>query len=238
MSGITTRQQTIQHLAQQLRQVERTRKRPGAGGESLSTGIPGLDRLLPERGFPPGTLVEWLSSGTGSGTGTLAFQIAANILRKNENCVVIDPHQTFFPVASGVDRMIVVHPLNEREALWAWEQSLRCSGVAVVMGWLDQLPNQTYRRLQLAAETGGAMGFLLRPAIHRSQPAWADVRFRVESLPTKELDSGRRLTVEMVHCRGRAGGGILKLDMDDETGDVRVVPELAAATHSVYSAGA
>ena len=238
MSEIATRQQTIQHLAQQLRQVERTRHKPGTGRESLSTGITGLDRLLPERGLLPGTLVEWLSAGNGSGAGTLAFKVAAEMLPDNANCVVIDPRETFFPAASRLDRVIVVHPADERETLWVWEQSLRCSGVAVVIGWIDRLPNQVYRRLKLAAETGGAMGFLLRPAAHRSQPSWADVRFQVESLPTKELDAGRRLTVELLHCRGRAGGGILKLDIDDETGDVRVVPELAAATHSVCSAGA
>jgi hypothetical protein len=111
--------------------------------------------------------------------------------------------------------------------------------VAVVIGWLGRLPNQTYRRLQLAAESGGAMGFLLRPAAFRSGPSWADIRFQVESLPAKQIDAGRLLTIELVHCRGRAGeDNIVKLDIDDETGDVRLVPQLAAATDSICSTGA
>jgi len=236
---MTPRKQAIENLSQQLRQVERTHRRPGAGQESRSTGISALDRLLPEQGLPPGTIVEWLSAGAGSGAGTLAFHVAANLLQQNGNCIVIDPHHLFYPLASHLKEVTVVHPSEEREALWAWEQSLRCPGVAVVIGWLGRLPNQTYRRLQLAAETGGARGFLLRPAVFRSCPSWADVRFQVESLPAKQIDSGRLLTIELVHCRGRAGeDNIVKLDIDDETGDVRLVPPLAAATNSICSTGA
>lgn len=238
MSGIPTRKQTLQHLSRKLREAERTRRRPVAGRESLSTGISALDRLLPEQGLPPGTLVEWLSAGPGSGAGTLAFKVTASLLRPNGNCIVIDPQRTFYPLASGLEEMTVVYPADEREALWAWEQSLRCSGVEVVIGRLGRLSNQAYRRLQLAAETGGARGFLLRPAEFRSQPSWAGIRLQVESLPTKDFEAGRLLTVELVHCRGRAGADIVKLDIDDETGDVRLVPPLAAATNPVCSTGA
>ena len=44
---------------------------------ALPSGCPELDRALPEKGFRPGTLVEWLSRGEGDGTATLAFRAAA-----------------------------------------------------------------------------------------------------------------------------------------------------------------
>ena len=43
---------------------------------ALSSGCPALDRALPEKGFRPGTLVEWLFRGEGDGTATLAFRAA------------------------------------------------------------------------------------------------------------------------------------------------------------------
>ncbi len=44
---------------------------------ALSSGCPALDRALPEKGFRPGTLVEWLGRGEGDGTATLALRAAA-----------------------------------------------------------------------------------------------------------------------------------------------------------------
>ena len=43
---------------------------------TLSSGCPAIDRALPEHGFRPGTLVEWLFCGPGDGTATLAFRTA------------------------------------------------------------------------------------------------------------------------------------------------------------------
>ena len=280
MSGPTNHSSAIQQLTQQLRRYERTLQPTADGNGVLSTGIAALDGLLPDGGISRGMLLEWLSEKTGGGAGTLAFTVAAQLMRADGTCVVIDPTASFYPPAIGklgddLQRMIVVHPANGGDALWALEQSLRCRGVAVVVCRLGQaferqLHNHAYRRLQLAAETGGAIGLLLRPARYRVHPTWADVRLLVEPLcrmgeedrgakqpiadrgfrisdfsqsgvsetpqselrnPKSHLPSGRRLQVELIHCRGRNCGGIVKLEIDDETGDVRLASELAATTN-------
>jgi hypothetical protein len=241
MSGPTNHSSAIQQLTQQLRRYERTLQPTADGNRVLSTGIAALDGLLPDGGISRGMLLEWLSEKTGGGAGTLAFTVAAQLMRADGACVVIDPTASFYPPAIGklgdhLQRIIVVHPANGGDALWALEQSLRCRGVAVVVCRLGQaferqLHNHAYRRLQLAAETGGAIGLLLRPARYRVHPTWADVRLLVEPLPTANSSTGRQLQVELIHCRGRNCGGIVKLEIDDETGDVRLASELAAATN-------
>ena len=72
MSVLTKHNQTIQHLAQQLRRWERTLGRSREEGELRSTGIAPLDDLLPDGGLHPGSLVECLSRNSGSGAETLA----------------------------------------------------------------------------------------------------------------------------------------------------------------------
>lgn len=244
MSLHTDRNQTIQHLAQQLRRFERARRESQHGKRIIhSTGIPALDGLLPEQGIRAGTLVEWLTEGGGSGAETLVFTIAVQVMQGDGACIVIDRSQAFYPLAMSrldncLDRIIVVHPPDARDALWALEQSLRCSGVRLVVCWLDRLNDRVYRRLQLASETGGGIGLLLRPAEYRSQPSWADVRLLVEPQPCDSDSVGRRLRVELVHCRGRGSEGTVELEIDDETGDVRLAPKLAAAKDELRAAGA
>jgi hypothetical protein len=104
--------------------------------------------------------------------------------------VVIDGRRDFYPPAAAalgipLEQTVVVRPAKARDALWAWEQSLRSGAVAVALGWVETLNDRAFRRLQLAAETGGSLGFLLRPASCRAAPSWAEVRLLVRALPTQ-----------------------------------------------------
>lgn len=222
----------------------------------VSTGIVGLDRLLPEGGLRRGTLVEWLAEGEGTGTGTLVLSVARQAMHERGVLVVIDVQGDFYPLAAaghGIDlaQLIVVRPTRTADVLWACDQSLRCTGVAAVLCGLDRLHDRAFRRLQLAAERGGSLGLLLRPAARLREPSWADVRLLVQPVVSQEAPShgcvrhglearatayetssheagaGRRLRVELLRCRGGMNGQTILLEIDDETGLVRVVSELA-----------
>lgn len=221
----------LQELSERLRRFERTHRPQGC----VSTGTAGWDRLLPDGGVPAGSLVEWLAA-TGSGAGTLAMRMAARCTRGGRGCVVIDREGTFYPPAArrlghDLTRLVVVRPASERETLWALEQSLRCTGVACVAARVERMTVQDFRRLKLAAECGGGVGLLLRP--ERGATAWAELRFAVRTVAQSEGE--RRLQVEMRHRRGTQ---TVRLDVSDETGAVRVVPELAAAAGVRRAAGA
>ncbi|MBI2825757.1 MAG: hypothetical protein HYX69_13815 [Planctomycetia bacterium] len=195
----------------------------------VSTGCEDLDKLIPGRGLSRGTLVEWLAPGPGSGAGSLALAVAREACRDGGPVVVVDRAGCFYPPAAAqarvdLDRLIVVRPANAADETWALDQSLRSPGVAAVLCWAERLAARTWRRLQLAAESAGNLGLFIRPATARGESSWANVRFLVEPQPTGHQ---RRLRVELLRLRGTSGGQTLDLELDDETGVVRLAPRLA-----------
>jgi hypothetical protein len=262
---------TIQRLAEQLRCIERGQP-TRASSKLISTGLFVLDDLLPDRGIQPGSIIEWLSPGPGSGAGSLAFLIAAHQMRAERTLIVIDPQHRFYPPAAanlGIDleRTIVVRPSDTKDTLWALEQTLRCAGVAVAVCYLDHLDDRIFRRLQLAAEAGGGIGLFLRADRFIEQPSWAEVRVRVRGQRAegkrqraegkrqkaegrKQQAEGRSqnvspplafslqpfafperfLQLELLRCRNNSDNKNVLIGIDDETGSVRLVSELASAT--------
>lgn len=229
---------TIRHpgVIQELR--ERIREagggRPRSADPGVPTGFAALDRLLPAGGLAPGTLVEWLGDGEGSGAATLGLAVAAHVLRGGAALVVIDDAAEFHPAAAAelgvpLDRTIVVRPADATSALWVWEQSLRCPGVAVTFGRIGSLTDRVARRLQVGAEVGGGWGFLVRPPGHLEGTSWAATRVCVGPVPAAGDPAilGRRVRV----CVGRRGSGAraptAELDLPHETSPLPLAPQLA-----------
>jgi len=98
--------------------------------------------------------------------------------------VVVDTYGDFYPPAVvplgiALDRLIVLRVRNEKDAFWAAEQSLRCAAVTAVVAPLERIDERDSRRLQLAAETSGCIGIVLRP-MHRRSKSFAAVQMLVE----------------------------------------------------------
>ena len=170
----------------------------------------------------------------------LALSAAREACRGHGPLVVIDSQGTFYPPAAaraGIDlkRLIVARVTMARDESWALDQSLRSAGVGAVLCMTDRLAQRAARRLQLAAETSGGVGLLVRPASVRSEPCWSEVRLLVESrVGAGERPRGRRLDVEVLKTRGTVASELaeqrrLELKVDDETGVVRAVARLASA---------
>ncbi len=101
-------------------------------------------------------------------------------------------------------------------ALWAMEEALRAPVVGLACAEIEDMDLTASRRLQLAAEAGGGLGLLLRPAPRmpgqNALPPTASVtRWRVSSLPgspagdgwTPERLPGRpRWRAELLRARG------------------------------------
>lgn len=242
------RQAVVQELRQKLQQLEHSCRRPTGNDAPFSTGLRRLDKLLPGDGLLPGSLVEWLVADQGEGTATLAIVVAAQVLKHGGALVVVDARGEFYPPAAqalGIEpeRVIVVRPRNARDTFWALEQSLRSGGVAVVYGRVEGGDALVFRRLQLAAETGGSLGFLLRPAAGRAQTCWADARLVVHALPgagpRQAVDWRWRLRVELLHGRGKPGGDTVELELndEDETHALRLVAPVARPAFSPGATG-
>lgn len=220
---------TIEELRERIRAIEGPRR--SAGKDGLPTGVAALDELLPDGGLRPGTLTEWLGDGAASGAAAVALAVASHVLRRGGALLVIDGAGEFYaPGAAGLgvplERTVLVRPDAPLAALWAWEQALRCPGVAVVFGRVETTDDRLLRRLQLAAEEGGGLGFLLRPPGCRPGAGWSAMRIHVQSIPRapREDRLTRRLRLRL------AGRGTAEVELSDEAGDVPVVSELADPT--------
>jgi protein ImuA len=237
----------LESLTEQLRALEETRW--VGSGEVISTLSPALDRLLPAGGFRRGALVEWLSSDSADGAATLALLSARGVLADGGALVVIDRRRLFYPPAAArlgiaLEKMIVVRPASQADQAWALDQALRSRGVAAVLCSLEKPDSHTLRRLQLAAETSGVVGLLLRPRQARHEPSWAELRLWVEPLARRPSLPGRSrlLRVELLRSRAGPAGGTVELEIptlretlqdrlhaDHETRPVHLASQLAAA---------
>jgi protein ImuA len=94
---------------------------------------------------------------------------------------------------------LVVQPASATEALWAAEQTLGSGVCAAVLLWLKGTDDRWLRRLKLAAEAGGALGVLFRPARHRFESSPASLRLLVT-----QAEQGVRLDLLKVQG-GRPG---------------------------------
>jgi protein ImuA len=241
-----TRSAAIQELARQLRRFEQSHRTAGAAvAKPGSAGL--LEQLLPEGSLPPGSLVELLAEDEGTGVATLALLLTQPRWQAGGAVVVIEETARFYPPAAvglglPLERILLVRPGSPADVLWAFEQSLRCRGVAVTVGRLERLSDQAGRRLQLAAEAGGGLGLLLRPIRARGQPSWADVRLRVEPLPLgpgAARDSLQRCwQIELLRCRKGTGLGAVRVELHHDTDSVRLVSELADSAAAPWRARA
>ena len=187
-------------------------------------------------------MIECLSPD-GSDAATFLLRTLVDKLGRQGLLMVIDPDGEFYPPAVqalglSLDRLIVVRPGSPAETLWALEQSLRCPGAGVVLSWLGEQPPAIERRLQLAAETGGSLGFLLRPLTLRSRPCWADLRLGVTPLPAHSLQT-RRWRLELLRSRGGLSvPTAAELEWDDEAGALSLAPGMVPAARLACAAGA
>ena len=258
MQPVMSNPDIIKQLNTKIRQLQRPQSKPDSEFHGTLTGIEAFDALLPAGGLSGGTLIEWLSPKGGGGS-TLATILAARLLERGDTArssvlVVIDTNLEFYPPALpqlgiALNQVVLIRPAHIGEAIWAFEQSLRCSGVTITMAWIEHLADQTYRRLQLATEAGGGAGFLIRSQRYQRQRSWADARFLVTPCPGPgaytpgsnesavsfpkasngaEGAAFRRLNVQLLHCRGRIDGGGVQLEINNETGDVHLASRLAS----------
>lgn len=209
-SGAINQQHVISQLSRQIQGMERSavhaRTRQNVR-ETISTGVDSLDQLSPTGGLLPGSLWEWLATSDGSGAATMAVAVAAQAAghkpasgRSTKNVgtlVIVDRHHEIYPPALStwgvnLEQTVIIQPDDTRQALWALEQSLRCRGVAATIGWVDQVGDHAYRRLQLATQRGGGVGMLIRSVRYRRSVSWADARLLVRPVRTPRNSSRAR----------------------------------------------
>ncbi len=180
--------------------------------DGIATGFAVLDDALPGAGWPVDTLTEILPASQGIGELSLLAPALARLSRKAAHWIVwvAPPHLPYAPAlqAAGVDlsRLVVLRPHSASETLWATRQALASGSCSAVLAWLNAPDHQSLRRLQLAAEGGGAAAFLFRPAYARRDFSPAPLRLFLEP-------SGAKLAVHVLKRRGPRLARPVLLDM-------------------------
>ena len=167
-----------------------------ARAASVATGFPELDARLPGGGWPQVGLVEILIPEFGVGELSLLLPALGALSRQTAArwCVCIaPPFELFAPAltAHGLDleRLLVV---RTEAPLWPSEQTLRSGACDAVLAFMRRIQTRALRRLQLAAEQGRTLGFLLRTLSARTlqEPSCALLRLAVQP-----LEAGVRITL-------------------------------------------
>ena len=194
----TERHLVIARLRDEIRRLEH---RPARREGFVACGLPGVDGVLPGGGFPRGALAE-LAGGPASGKTAVALALFA-ALGPGELAAYVDGRGELYPPAAaerGVDlaRLLVVRPFaglaggrvngppeSVRAALWAAE-ALLASGAFAAVAVDVPIPRKVQgadavaRRLQAAAEKGGAVGLWLGPGNGLRVPAAVRVELAFE----------------------------------------------------------
>ena len=111
------------------------------------------------------------------------------------------------------------------DEVWAVTECLRCRGVAACVASLPKLSRIQARRLQLAAEHGGGVGIVLRPAGAASWPYAAATRWLVR--PATGDRRLQRWSVQLLHGHGGRIGQSVLVEACRETHHVRAVETMA-----------
>ncbi|HEX8233352.1 MAG TPA: damage-inducible protein [Caulobacteraceae bacterium] len=197
---------------------------------------------MPGGGLAMGTLHEVAGNGGGAVDGAAAALFAAGIAARTSGPVLwcLVRHDLFAPALSQAgldpDRVIFVEAGDEKAVLASFEEGLRHAGVGGVVGEVAKLTMTASRRLQLAAETSGAIGIAIRrwrraeEAKAFDQPTAARTRWRVAALPSSPLPAlgvGRpRWRLELVRCRS-GESGVFEVEACDEKGRLALPADLA-----------
>ena len=153
----------------------------------LATGYATLDAQLQQGGWPLDSTIELLSDGCGLGAMGLFLPAMEHLSEQGRWQVFIaPPYIPYAPLlaARGIDtrQVLLVHPQNRKDLLWATEQALRSTTCSAVFSWLgaQDYRYSELRKLQLAAASGDSLAVLFRAnqACHHHAPASLRLQMR------------------------------------------------------------
>jgi len=227
-------------------------------------GVPEIDAVLPGGGLSSCALHEITSDGTRNDAIAFCAALLAGIntdAGENTGAAVLwcrSGDDLYAPGLSGfgldLERLLVVRVQRERDLLWVMEEGLRSGALAAVVAEPSKVTTTALRRLQLAAEAGGSMGFMLR---HHGDAAVAGpiaTRWRVVPALSRPLCAGTALLpgqprwqLELIRCRnGRSGTWTVEWQgmLEDESAEGRaaggfaLVSEVRHGSHPAIAYGA
>jgi len=202
----------------------------------IRTGMAEIDAALPWGGLPPGLHEVAAAHGDAANAGfaiSLIGRRPGPVLWCRSRRTALETGDPYGPGIAGLglspDRLILVEAAKPAELLWAIEEGMRTKGLAAVVADGVTPDLTASRRLQLAAEAGGGLLFLLASG-RQSTVSTALTRWFAASVPSRpEADGPGRpcWKIELWRCRGGGRPRDWVVEWDDAALSLSMVPQVA-----------
>jgi cell division inhibitor SulA len=151
----------------------------------IPAGIPVLDELLPDGGWPRAGVVDVTESGDCADAVELFMPALARITRQGRGLVLVAPpfsarKRVFTDTGVNPVRVMQVNPHPGRSALWTVESLLQSGDCGVIMAWPGCNTELMDKRLQKAALQGRVLCILFRPPCQGRVVPGSSVRLGVD----------------------------------------------------------
>jgi cell division inhibitor SulA/protein ImuA len=180
-----------------------------ASGQTVETGYPALSAELPGGGWPQGACVELLVQQAGVGEIRLLAPALATVSRRPV-AVLRPPHllnaAALQYIGLPLDKILLVRPKLTADALWSAEQILKTGSCGALLFWQEQVRPESLRRLQVAAKSGEALFFVMRPLARAGDSSPAELRLTV-----RPCESG--VSVSVIKRKGPSMDGSVSVEL-------------------------
>jgi len=167
--------------------------------ESISSGFEELDAVLPDGGWPTGTVIEIMVDNWGIGELQLWLSLMARFSQQDKWLTMIaPPYVPYAPalINAGIqlDRLLIIDAMvNAQDIWWSADKILRAQASAMVLVWLPKPDPRGIRRLQLAASAGNSLGVFF----HRQPCTGSPAPLRLQ---LRACEQG--LDIDIIKARG------------------------------------
>ncbi|MCX2477163.1 Error-prone repair protein ImuA [Pedobacter sp. MC2016-05] len=194
-----------------------------SSGKAERIGLGGIEDSFPGGVFPKKAIHEFITIAPEDAAASDGFiaGLLAVLMENGAACVWVSTSRRLFPASLSLfnvepERIIFIDVQSERDVLWIAEEALKCEGLAAVVAELNKVSLIESRRLQLAVESSGVTGFILRKDGNKAASTVATARWKISPLPSESHDGMPglgfpRWQVELLKVRnGNPGSFVLE----------------------------
>ena len=165
--------------------------KPLSNNNTVNIGLGPINHAFPNAVFPLGAIHEFICHSAESATVSSGFiaGILSALMQYCGACIWISSSKKIFPAALNLfgiepNKIIFVEAEKEKDVLWILEETLKCEGLAAVVGEVRELSFTSSRRFQLAIEQSRVTGFILSNNCHLLNTTASIARWKISPLPS------------------------------------------------------
>ncbi|OUJ14728.1 ImuA family protein [Acetobacter sp. DsW_063] len=228
--------------------IRRMEGRLGHRKAAAPLGVPEIDQKLPGGGLPLGALHEVAGGGDDAVNAAVAARFSAGLaaLTGGQVLWIAKKADLFAPSLQQAGlpptRVVFVEVESDADGLACFEEGLRHGGLSAVVAEVGRLTMTASRRLQLAAESGGALGIAIRrwPRLANGadfgKPTASSTRWRVSAMPSAELPvqgvGQSRWLLELIRTRS-GESGVFEVEAGDGPAGLRIAGAPTPPAHRI-----